>query len=59
MPKKPKLKFSHTQARGKEIFFSDRKGYLVEMIDLFEDKPKRKTKRGTWSLGLPLLFKKK
>lgn len=59
MPKKPKLKFSHTQAGGKEIFFKDKKGSVNEMFSFFDDKPKRKTKRGTWSLGLPLIFKKK
>lgn len=59
MPRKPALRFSHTQASGQEIFFGDRRGYLVEMIDLFGDKPKRKTKRGSWGLGIPLIFKRR
>jgi len=65
MPRKPKLRFSHTQARGQEVFFKDRKGRINEMIGFDAMGYGKygagyKSKRGTWGILRPLkLWRKK
>lgn len=59
MPRRPKLRYSHSQGQGSERYFKNRSGTPVEMIDLFGSKRFKgvagKTKMGTWSL--PRLLK--
>lgn len=49
MPRRPKLRYSHSQGQGSERYFKNRAGVPVEMIDLFgfrSDRSKNKGSKG-------------
>lgn len=58
MPRRPKLRFSHSQGQGSERYFKNRSGMPVEMMYLWGSKRftglAGKTKRGTWTILRPI-----